>query len=388
MTPDPAPRPESKKPRRKWLRRGLAVVGGLLVVLVGLEIVFRCLPVSDALKRQPVDDAHPYLHYEPNREIVYSRNWDFAIRTRKRCNNYGFMSDGDYLAQVGTSEPLMAIIGDSYVEAMHVENHQAIAGLLQNRVDGRGSVYGLGISAAPLSQYLAWAEFSREEFAPHSIVFVVAGNDFDESLLAVKWQEGMHFFEEGEEDLELVRVDSKPYGLLRRTTRKSALMRYLFLTVGLDWRGVARGIVPSEVQEKRSFVGNTDAAASPERLRDSRRAVDAFLGQIPARSGLPPERILLVIDGFFRFADPSESAGPEEIARAQASFFGLMRAYLMEEARHRGHEVVDLDPIFRAHHAIHAEPFSWPFDAHWNARAHRIVADAVAGSAAFGDTFD
>ena len=96
------------------------------------------------------------------------------------------MSDYDYHPASQDESPLLAIIGDSYVEAAQVANRKSMHGLLASRFDGKGRIYGLGYSGAPLSQYLAFADFARNEFKPDAMAFVIIGNDFDESLLKYK----------------------------------------------------------------------------------------------------------------------------------------------------------------------------------------------------------
>ena len=92
----------------------------------------------------------------------------------------------------------------------------------------------------------------------------------------------------------------------------------------------------------------------------------------PARSGLAPERIVLVVDGLRRAIYE-----PELAEAARASYFGGMRDYLMDRARANGYEVVDMHPLQERSFAERGTRFEFPTDNHWNADGHGLAADAV-----------
>jgi len=66
----------------------------------------------------------------------------FSIVTKKHVNNYGFMNDHNYSTE--DKSPLLAIIGDSYVEAAQVENKNAMHGILSQETIGKGRIYSFG----------------------------------------------------------------------------------------------------------------------------------------------------------------------------------------------------------------------------------------------------
>jgi hypothetical protein len=123
------------------------------------------------------------------------------------------------------------------------------------------------------------------------------------------------------------------------------------------------------------FVGNTAAAADSQRLADSRRVVDAFLAQLPARSGLAPSRILVLVDGMRR-----QLYEPAELERAAGSYFDLMRRYLLENAPRAGYEVLDMQARFIERHQRDGAVFEFLGDNHWNSTGHEEAAAAVAVS--------
>ena len=101
-----------------WLTAfGLPVLSVLLCLLVA-EIVLQFMPVASGLGSVPVDAAQPVFHFTPNRPFVFSQGWDMHRVRHGRSNNEGWIDDQDYRRDDPT--PLLAIVGDSYIEAQMV----------------------------------------------------------------------------------------------------------------------------------------------------------------------------------------------------------------------------------------------------------------------------
>ena len=135
---------------RLWIVRGIAVLTGLLVAVVCLELLLWTLPVHGGAHPLPVDDENPIHRYEPNRQFTWSRDFYFSIVNRVRINNFGFVSDFDYDPTATT--PLLAVIGDSFVEAFMVPFPQTCAGRLAATLNDPARVYAFGTSRSPLSR--------------------------------------------------------------------------------------------------------------------------------------------------------------------------------------------------------------------------------------------
>jgi len=334
------------------------------------------LPVVSNMNTERVNEEDPIRHFKINEVYNYSRGWNFSIITKKKSNNYGFLSDIDY--KEGGEHPLLVVIGDSYVEAMQVENNKTMHGILAKRVEDRGYIYGIGYSGAPMSQYLSYAKYARDEFQPDAVSITIVGNDFDESLMSVRPNPGFHYFVDDQDgQLTLKRLDFEDAGL-RGWMKKSAVMRYLFLTAGLDWRSIVSHVMPDDVHDKRLFIGNTSADTSEKRLLESKRVVDAFLEKLPIMSGLQESNILLVVDGMRQSLYSKEAA-----KKASGSYFDIMRKYFMARAKARGFEVIDMHPVFNMHYRINKQKFEYPIDAHWNELGHKLVADEIEKSDLF-----
>ena len=318
----------------------------------------RALPVAGAARTLPVNDENPIIRFAPGRDFTWSRDWNFSIVNEVRINNVGFVSNFDYDEHAAT--PLLAVIGDSYVEAFMVPSRATCAGRLASQWSGRARVYAFGVSGAPLSQYLAFAEYARDTYRPDALIVVVISNDYDQSLRKYGRKPGMHqFVEQAGGGLMLERADLHR-GLVYRWARASALARYL--ATNLD---VTR--LPGNLW--RRVAGEADRL---EREPDARRAVDAYFRMLPAASGLAPERVAFVVDGL-----RPALYDREQLSRARQGYGGRMRQYFMTHARRRGYHVVDMQPVFAEHYRVHRQRFEWPQDAHWNVLGHRVCHDAL-----------
>ena len=69
------------------------------------------------------------------------------------------------------------------------------------------------------------------------------------------------------------------------------------------------------------------------------------------------------------------------------SYFALMRAHLMNQARAAGFEVLDLQPALIADYRERQLRFEFPDDNHWNGIGHEVFARVVRGSKVYRNTF-
>ena len=368
-----------------------AIAIGIGACLLAMEITLRFLPVFDGVYLQPVDKDLPVARMEPNRPLTYSVGWSMARSTQNRVNNDGFVHDHDY--RVDDKRTTAAIIGDSYVEALMLPHAETLQGLIGTAVGTKGNAYSFGISGAPMSQYLIWAQYAREHYEAEALVVVIVATDFDESLLKYRARTGFHYFDGdlAHCNLRLIRLDHHP-NPLRPLLRNSALLQYLVFNLGLlegeqrqAWlRSIADRTTIDAVSE-----GQIDEPATPKRraitppnnrIADSKCAVRTFFRLLPEMSGLSPDRILFVLDGLKTYT-------PEARSVAKKGYFSTMRQYFLTEAAVRGYGVVDADPLFKKRRQENNDVFEMPKDVHWNANAHALIAEQIKGTSLFRKLF-
>lgn len=335
----------------------------LMVPFLLVEAVFRLMPVAYLPPIEPVNERSPMAHFQPNVEYRWSRDWNFSVVTHKRSNNYGYIYAADYDPQART--PLLALIGDSLVEAQQVDAGKSAGELLHSALGGQGRVYTFGMSGAPLSQYLAYAEYARNTFRADALAIVIAPNDFDESLTKYKSDGRFYYFTD---DGKFQRIDYELHGL-KSWLRHSAALRYIMYNLDAGIR-------------LQSWQAAQARPADAQRLADSRKAVDYFFEQLPARTGLGPQRIVFLIDPLRRAIYSTEAW-----AKARDTFYGRVPEYFADEAARRGYEVIDLAPVFIRANAHGRAVEVAPTDSHWSAFGHELVASQIAASKVFKTIF-
>jgi hypothetical protein len=330
-----------------------------------MEGALRFLPVSSGLYIQPVDQSNVVFKARPNTTVNYSSKWNFKNANKKHVNNAGFMNKQDYIKE--STVPLIAVVGDSFIEAMQVPDDATYPAILQAHYD-KMRVYSFGFSGAPLSQYLIWAQHAKQNYNNQYLIINVVGNDFDESLLKYySFVKGFHHYvPESNGTLKLQRSDWQPQRSVE-LAKKSRLLSYLVRN--LEITNVKNKML--QIYYKPQYVGNVAAVVDDTRFQDSYNAVDAFLRDLPQYSGLQPRNVMFVIDD--RTTVYGEEVDPE-------AYFAIMKLYFTSRARALGYTVLDTAPAFKRHFAANQQRFEFSHDWHWNSTGHAVVASAIESS--------
>ena len=325
--------------RRSWVLRLASALIGTTLLLTVLELTCRVLPVYETAPRVLPSRNDPIVRLRPNEKWIFSMGWEFFIVNEQRTNNAGWASHIEYSSEGDT--PLLAVIGDSFVQGNHVPWSNTCHGRLSITLDGRARVYSFGYDGAPLSQYLGYAQYIRDTYRPDAVAIPIIENDFAESFARViKPGREFSFFtfvERRNGDLVLAPPARRPEDdedrdLFRRFAnwlrRNSHLHQYYLNHVGnrLSWR-----------------TESTDDG--PERVALAHRATDAFLRMFPERSGLDADRVVFVVDA----PRPMSYAKGWEHALG-GTYHDLARLHFIERARAGGYEVIDMQPVFVDHY--------------------------------------
>jgi hypothetical protein len=349
---------------RELLLNSTLLVASAIFCLVVAEAGLRFLPVMSGLHSLPVSKDSPVFRFSPDRDFVFSYGWNFSMVNRGHLNNDGWVNNQDYRAS--EYPPLVAVIGDSFVEAQMVPYAQTFHGVLAKLFEGKLRFYSFAASGAPLSQFLVWAQYAVSKFKARALVINVVGSVFDHSRIEYKSSPGFWYYTPGADGgLHLHLVEYHP-GAMTALVRHSALLRYLAINLGIAYKfdAITNWFRPH------NDAGLTSESTAPPRIAASEAAVDAFLRDL-GQIGLPAQCIAFTVDGF-RY--------PDRVERETGSFFDILRRYFIERASTRGYEAIDLDPLFLARYRETAERFESPNDPHWNANGHRVAAEALESS--------
>lgn len=343
----------------KAILKGCAYSLFLLVsVATLLEIIFRILPTSDSLQLKAVNTENKILRLKENRDVTKQIGFNFQHTNVKHINNYGFATDRDFTKKELQNKPIIAVIGDSYVEAFHVKNQDTFHAILDSELQ-QYDVYPIGISGSPLSQYIAFARFAESEFAPNLYLMLIIENDFDESFYDVKKAPGFHYFNtNGGLDL----IEYQP-SLVKRIARESAFLRYLHLDLKLSAQF-------SRMLTKNNISNDFSADEDNNFLRKGYMAIDKFLVEISKLT--EKANVVLLLDGDRNAI--YNGMGKRDMSKAVNILFDK----LMERAKpmHKV-DILDLHDYFHSNWSIHKKMFNYDYDFHWNEHGHAVVAQAL-----------
>lgn len=357
---------------RGFAINALTVLGSIVLTLLAFELVLRFLPVARAPAVAPATAADPIQRYVANAPFTWSVGWNLQNVVRGGTNAQGFVANYDY-DRSGTS-PLVAVIGDSFIDALVVPFADTITGRLQQAIGARGRAYAFAQSGAPLSQYVAYATHACETYRPERLVITIVGNDFDESLFARRQRNGFFHLHPKADGFDFALTPAPPQGFSERIARNSALALYVFRNILTSGRIAPLLIGRANADESRpaAYVGNTLAEASAARVAEGEKVIGWFLDRLANSMCVEPKHTVLVVD-----AMRPEIYDPARLQAARPSYFGRMRTKLLDDAAARGFRVVDLEQPFLTSFAKDNRRFESPIDNHWDDHGHAVATEAV-----------
>lgn len=353
--------PDDLRVLKNSLKKKIALsLFSLASILLLFEMVCWLLPVNEFRFTQDVNQQSPVIAFKKNTSGFYSLGAFLENSNYVTINNYGFVSDINY--DSASPEPKIAVIGDSYIEALTVTWSDTIQGKLNKELETH-STYSFGISGAPLSQYLAFARFAKEKFSPEAYVFLIISNDFDESFKEIKNAAGFHYFTDpldNEDPLELVPHSYSP-SIPKRFAQQSRLACYLLKNLQLKSRLGdlflrGGGISQIDNQEQRVAISN--------------RATDYFLKLLPQMTEKDPSSVFLIVD-----AERARIYG--HLSGKKLTYFEQVRSYFIDQAEGAGYNIIDLQEAFAEHYASDKKMFNFENDYHWNSLGHEVATEKL-----------
>jgi hypothetical protein len=336
-----------------------------LVLFLLTEVFFRFLLPACEVPPHCFDAEHRILHLEPNKTGIFTVGPAAELRKRWRTNNYGWNSEIDYTENAGRHEKLIAIIGDSYIEAFSVNVNEALPAIIRRWAGDQVAVYSFGISGAPLSHYLHLARYVNQVFKPDVLVITVVHNDFDESLASVRRKPA--FLQIIQENNGFKEIQPKPFANspLLRFCRTSATFRYLEINCQAARLFRKDFWVPQGVwaQKPVQFNANIDPQAVRQQQQPIRLATE-YLVQAFAREN-PDKKIIFLMDG------PRRDIYRRDLKNSDVIWLNHL---LQEVVQANQLECIDLTIPFSDHYNDQREVLNCRADGHWNEVGHKVAA--------------
>jgi hypothetical protein len=339
----------------------------LLVCFLVAELFFRFVIPGAQLPWGYYDRSEHIARLEQGQAGLFTMGALATERARWRINNMGWNSDIDYTADVKREKPLIAVLGDSYVEAAMVDVNRSFVSLLRAKLQGQYDVYGFGRSGAPLSQYLQMSRYVRRHFKPAVIVVNVVHNDFDQSLTSVMNLPYFLGIDVHDGRLQESALTDEPV-LIRPASRlafSSATFRYLWNNLGYGGRLIELRFVRNEVKPPMPTGDRTAAEIGNHELEE--RAADYIIGKFTDEN--PDTELVFMIDGPRRDIYVHRQDDVSNV---------LWMNNLLKRLCDKYHcRLIDLTEAFRTKYERDGLKLSFEGDYHWNAEGHRYVADVL-----------
>lgn len=335
----------------------------LLILFLLLEVFFRVvIPANNKPWGYFDEEEKLFRHDNSVSEGVYTVGRFARIRANWRINNFGWNSPVDY--HTSRDENLIAIIGDSFIQAFEVDVEKSYPSLLREKVGHKYEVYSFGRGGYPLSQYLHVSRYVNRVFDPDILIFNLVHNDFDESIKELnQWKSHMMQLSVDVDGTftETVPSISDNHPINKRWVRianKSALLRYLVRNLNiLNMRFF--------INEK-NYEANIDVEQIGGELDLIWSATRYLLTKIKEEN--QGRRVVIVMDA------PRNAIYENRLQESKVRWMNEMVEVICAEIEL---EFLDLTaPMYNDYIKNH-ERFSFEMDGHWNEYGHRFVAKKV-----------
>lgn len=339
----------------------------LAALAVCLELLFRFVVPATEYPVSRQDPRYLVMQYDTtgSRAGTYTTGRLARHRSHWRVNNMGWISAVDYTPGAQKMRPRIAIIGDSYIEAVYLDVDKHLARVVQDDLPVAADVYSLGAWGVDLGQMVMVARYAAHELDPDVMVLVVEYGPLARTPRNLAWRPlnlQLEFAPDGGVTEHLPQeFFPSPYGM---HLKLSAAVRYLRMNAKVPLGG---GAMVQEAGPAANLGQDVRPELSPEGLA-WQRGVCRWLTETLAAE-FPDTRFLFLLDG-----------DRKAIARGERPEPLLSSGLLAEVCDGRQFRCLDLtEPLWAAHEAD-GVPLQWDYDYHWNEHAVRVIGRALAAA--------
>jgi lysophospholipase L1-like esterase len=341
----------------------------LVFMFLLLELVFRFIIPAANQPDYMFDEKEQVLRFNnaKNTKGIFSTGKLAEHRYKWSINNAGWNSPYDYTTEKIAGVKRIAVIGDSYVEALNVNNTEMFAVRLNEQLGKNYQVYSFGISGSPFSQYLQMCRYAAKNYNPDIFIITLIHNDFDESLEGKSISPVYHTLKINT-DSSVTEIPAQPYQVstMRRLFKRSAFVRYLLFNIKIQETWQAFKAKWQTVEQPQNFNANIDVNAILNNKVAIQKAVDYICSSLKAE--FPDKQFLLMIDG------SRYDIYDHKLNECNVCYMNDMS---MQAAQKYAMWSIDLNYLFEREYKKNKQVFNTPEDFHWNAYAHQLVADTL-----------
>jgi lysophospholipase L1-like esterase len=338
----------------------------LLVLLLIMEAFFRwVIPASNPPMGFFHQDEHLYTFSNKNKSGLNTIGKFAKIRAKWNINNMNWNAPYDYLPKKESTK-LVAVIGDSFIEALQVDVGKSYPFLLREKLKKDGfEVYAFGKSGSPFSQYLHISRYVNKHFNPDILIVNLVHNDFNESvreLFPVRKDFLQLSLKDSTSIVETIPVadsSTAQFKPLKGLLYQSALFRYIYLNLQINKNRSAQATA-------KNVEGNIPVNELVVQKETILKAADYIAGTIKKENA--SKRIIFVMDA------PRESIYNNTLGKSNITWINQMMKTLCEK---HGIEFVDLTNPLEEDFKMKKQKFNFDIDGHWNEYGHQLISDIL-----------
>ncbi len=341
----------------------IITVPTLLVLFIFLELFFRWIIPSCEMPTGFFDEESKIFRYQPNEKGVYTIGKFADIKAKWISNNAGWIYPRDYIKT--KTKKRIAVIGDSYIEALQVDFNKNYPFLLNDKLGNDYEIYSFGKREAPLSQYLNMSRYVVKNFNPDILIFNIVHNDFDESIYELNPNRN-YFMRIKHNSLNNNITETEPvpnhsfaqYNFWKRFFYQSATLRYFYYNLEIfsilkssDAAEYESNVIPNILIKNKDMIALT---------------TEYILNRLRVEN--PQKRVIFVFDA------PRQAIYDRSLAKSKVLWLYDM---VEHECKKNNIEFIDLTKPMELQYLKNNINYNSALDYHWNDHGHRFVANIL-----------
>lgn len=345
----------------------LITIPTLFIVFVILEIFARIIGACEfPMHKYDMEEQIYKFDTTYAREGTWSRGRWAQVQGNWRINNLGWIDAIDYDKNRPKDKPLIAMFGDSQLEALLAGVDGNLAHFMREDIGEDFDIYQFGKSGAPLTEYLHQNRYCNKYWDPNIIVFLLSYNDFVPSFVSGKrgrvpmWLQFDYDEENGTfKEIQSVKKErSFLLSVIIKANYYSAFFRYLFYNLRVTQTLVAtdffKSLQAGDKKEIEKYAGNVSIKSIELSKEPITQLIDVWIKKIKKEN--PNRRIIVSIDAVRNLLYKGKS---------DSLRFKWLPKTLSELATKNEIEFVDLHIPFHKDYQINQKKFNSDVDGHW-----------------------
>ena len=342
-----------------------------------MEVYTYVLPVSDYIPfEKPILCNSSNVDIEcfrrRSRSGFYSKGSlaPAEIQSKKHINDIKQFSNVNFFDLLNSKNPKIISVGDSYVEALQVNNehtfHHKLNHITNQYTDKKYVSTAFGASGMSFPNYIKYIEYIQDHLNPneYTLIIPVIKNDFEDAFVKIgSDKQGSFFFtQDGQFKFEPLEEDQS---IISKILSYSRVARLLFLNMEVQ-------NLPTRLFAKYSDDQILMELPENKYPKEGESATNIFFNKLNELRKSKHSRLhtIFILDSDRPFI--YEQDGEEDVD------FERRRIYFKTQAESHGYSVIDTEPRFTDSYKSSNIRSEFKIDPHWNKHGHNLVFELIA----------